>query len=98
MRTGIETFSTDLGSLRRSIVSCDTSAWSMAASRRPLASVNVLTDGPLPARSLLHRLAQIRDEVDRRLDADRQPHEVGGNGGVRALDRLVRHRLRDLDE
>ena len=47
---------------------------------------------------LRERAAQVGDEVLGRLDAARQPHEVGGHRGGRALDRLVGHRLRDLDE
>ena len=49
-------------------------------------------------RRPLERDPQVLDEVLRRLDAARQPHEVGRNRRVGVLDGLVRHRGRHLDE
>ena len=42
--------------------------------------------------------AQVLDEVGRRLDPAAQPDEVGRDRRGRALDGLVRHRLRHLDQ
>ena len=44
------------------------------------------------------RLRQVRDQVRGVLDPARQPHEIGRHGRVGVLHRLVRHRLRHLDQ
>ncbi len=44
------------------------------------------------------RLAEVGDQVVGVLDAAAEPHEVGRHRGGRALDRLVGHRLRHLDQ
>jgi hypothetical protein len=45
-----------------------------------------------------HRLLEVRDQVLRGLDPAREPDQVGRDGGLRALHRLMGHRLRELDQ
>ena len=64
---------------------------------------NVRSGQPVEDRAAFERdqaqgLAQVGDQVAGVLDAAAEPHQIGRDRGARALDRLVGHRLRHLDQ
>src|SRR3954449_13264309 len=101
MRTGIDTFNTDLGSRRRSSVSSETSTTAEAASRGALASVKIEAEVSRSAFSAAldtaARLTGAWKRTRRKLEDDGEPalERAGEHLAHRALLEALDQRLQE---